>query len=79
MERILRLRKLIKCPISLSFLANKIFIKIDKGYDSFEPNLDKSIISANIAPRIKAELNAMFDIVKVLKLNNKIWTTKERS
>lgn len=73
MERILRLKRLMKCPISLSFLDNKIFIKIDRGHDSFEPNLDKNIISQSIAPRIKAELNAMFDIVKILKLNSKIW------
>ena len=76
MERILRLKRLMKSPISLSFLANKIFIKIDHGYDSFEPDLNKSIISANIAPRIKAELNAMFDIVKILKLNSKIWIVR---
>ena len=73
MDKILALKKLMKCPISLSFFANKIFIKIDRGYDSFEPNLNKSIISQSIAPRIKAELNAMFDIVKILKLNSKIW------
>ena len=62
-----------KCPISLSFLYDRIFIKIDKGYDSFEPDLNKSIVSANIAKRIKTELDAMFNIVKILKLNNKIW------
>ncbi|MDA3056627.1 MULTISPECIES: DUF3137 domain-containing protein [unclassified Campylobacter] len=76
MERILRLKRLMKCPISLSFLDNKIFIKIDRGYDSFEPNLNKSIISQSMAPRIKAELNAMFDIVKILKLNSKIWIVR---
>ncbi|MBQ7270780.1 MAG: DUF3137 domain-containing protein [Campylobacter sp.] len=76
MERILRLKRLMKCPISLSFLDNKIFIKIDRGHDSFEPNLDKNIISQSIAPRIKAELNAMFDIVKILKLNSKIWIVR---
>ena len=77
MEQVIKLQKALKDPVSLSFVDNRIFIKVDRGYDSFEPDLNKSIISANIAPRIKAELNAMFDIVKVLKLNNKIWTTRK--
>ncbi|MBR7046968.1 MAG: DUF3137 domain-containing protein, partial [Campylobacter sp.] len=73
MDRILELKKIMKCPISLSFLYDRIFIKIDKGYDSFEPDLNKSIISTNIARHIKIELDAMFNIVKILKLNNRIW------
>lgn len=76
MDRILELKKIMKCPISLSFLYDRIFIKIDKGYDSFEPDLNKSIISTNIAKHIKIELDAMFNIVKILKLNNRIWTIK---
>lgn len=73
MDRILELKKIMKCPISLSFLYDRIFIKIDKGYDSFEPDLNKSIVSTNIARHIKIELDAMFNIVKILKLNNRIW------
>lgn len=76
MDRILELKKIMKCPISLSFLYDRIFIKIDKGYDSFEPDLNKSIVSTNIARHIKIELDAMFNIVKILKLNNRIWTIK---
>lgn len=76
MDRILELKKIMKCPISLSFLYDRIFIKIDKGYDSFEPDLNKSIVSTNITRHIKIELDAMFNIVKILKLNNRIWTIK---
>ena len=73
MEQLIKLQKMFKDPISVSFVDNRIFIKVDRGYDSFEPDLSQNIVNKNIAPRIKAELNAMFDIVKILKLNSKIW------
>ena len=73
MEQLIKLQKMLKDPLSVSFVDNRIFIKVDRGYDSFEPDLSQNIVNKNIAPRIKAELNAMFDIVKILKLNSKIW------
>ena len=73
MEQLIKLQKMFKDPLSVSFVDNRIFIKVDRGYDSFEPDLNQNIVNKNIAPRIKAELNAMFDIVKILKLNSKIW------
>lgn len=76
MEQLIKLQKMFKDPISVSFVDNRIFIKVDRGYDSFEPDLSQNIVNKNIAPRIKAELNAMFDIVKILKLNSKIWIVR---
>lgn len=76
MEQLIKLQKMLKDPLSVSFVDNRIFIKVDRGYDSFEPDLSQNIVNKNIAPRIKAELNAMFDIVKILKLNSKIWIVR---
>ena len=75
MEKILSLRQLVKSDISLSFKQNKIYIAIARGADSFEPSLDQPILNARIAKDIKADLDAMLQIVKILKLNEKIWTS----
>ncbi|WP_298957058.1 DUF3137 domain-containing protein [uncultured Campylobacter sp.] len=75
MEKILSLKQLVKSDISLSFKQNKIYIAISRGADSFEPSLDQPILNARIAKDIKADLDAMLQIVKILKLNEKIWTS----
>ena len=75
MEKILYLKQLVKSNISLSFKQNKIYIAIARGADSFEPSLDQPILNARIAKNIKADLDAMLQIVKILKLNEKIWTS----
>ena len=75
MEKILSLKQLVKSDISLSFKQNKIYIAIARGADSFEPSLDQPILNARIANDIKADLDAMLQIVKILKLNEKIWTS----
>ena len=75
MEKILSLKQLVKSDISLSFKQNKIYIAIARGADSFEPSLDQPILNARIAKDIKADLDAMLQIVKILKLNEKIWTS----
>ena len=72
MEKILSLKQLVKSNISLSFKQNKIYIAIARGADSFEPSLDQPILNARIAKDIKADLDAMLQIVKILKLNEKI-------
>ena len=75
MEKILSLKQLVKSNISLSFKQNKIYIAIARGADSFEPSLDRPILNARIAKDIKADLDAMLQIVKILKLNEKSWTS----
>ncbi|WP_298787051.1 DUF3137 domain-containing protein [uncultured Campylobacter sp.] len=75
MDKILSLKQLVKSNISLSFKQNKIYIAIARGADSFEPSLDQPILNARIAKDIKADLDAMLQIVKILKLNEKIWTS----
>ena len=54
---------------------SKIYIKIPRGYDSFEPDLSKPIRGDKLASKIQIDLDAMLQIVKILKLNEKIWTS----
>ena len=75
MEKILFLKMLTKSKIALSFRKSKIYIKIPRGYDSFEPDLSKPIRGDKLASKIQIDLDAMLQIVKILKLNEKIWTS----
>ena len=73
MEKILFLKMLTKSYIELSFRKNKIYIKIPRLYDSFEPDLSKPIRGDKLASKIQIDLDAMLQIVKILRLNEKIW------
>ncbi|MCI6641102.1 MULTISPECIES: DUF3137 domain-containing protein [Campylobacter] len=73
MEKILLLKKQMKSDIAISFIGTKIFIRVDREYDSFEPDVDKKVITNNLDKTIKKDLNAFLDIVKILGLNAKIW------
>lgn len=73
MEKILLLKKQMKSDIAISFIGTKIFIRVDREYDSFEPDADKKVITNNLDKTIKKDLNAFLDIVKILGLNAKIW------
>lgn len=73
MEKILLLKKQMKSDIAISFIGTKIFIRVDREYDSFEPDVDKKVITNNLDKTIKKDLNAFLDIVKILGLNTKIW------
>ena len=75
MEKILFLKTLAKSEIALSFRKSKIYIKIPRLYDSFEPDLNRPIRGDRLASKIQIDLDAMLQIVKILKLNEKIWTS----
>ena len=75
MEKILFLKMLTKSKIALSFRKSKIYIKIPREYDSFEPDLNRPICGDKLASKIQADLDAMLQIVKILRLNEKIWTS----
>lgn len=77
MEKILLLKKQMKSDIAISFISTKIFIRVDREYDSFEPDVDKKVITNNLDKTIKKDLNAFLDIVKILGLNTKIWITRK--
>lgn len=53
MEKILLLKKQMKSDIAISFISTKIFIRVDREYDSFEPDVDKKVITNNLDKTIK--------------------------
>lgn len=74
MENILKLRNLFKSPLNLAFLNNKIYIYIEFGKDSFEPDIKKSLVGDDsLILRYKAEILALLNIINELKLNRKIF------
>ncbi|MBQ3675008.1 MAG: DUF3137 domain-containing protein [Campylobacter sp.] len=73
MRQLLNLKKRLKFPISLSFVGDKIYIFTDTGKDSFEPDINKSVLKENPAFAIKLELSQFLAIVKTPNLNRKIW------
>lgn len=70
MESIVKLAKNMRVPIGISFVAERIYIKINRGIDSFEPDIHQSIVSKNLDKRIAADLNSLFNIIRILKLNH---------
>ncbi|WP_172197416.1 DUF3137 domain-containing protein [Campylobacter sp. RM16188] len=70
MESIVKLAKNMRVPIGISFVEDKIYIKINRGIDSFEPDIHQSIVSKNLDKRIAADLNSLFNIIRILKLNH---------
>lgn len=74
MENILKLRNLFKSPLNLAFLNNKIYIYIEFGKDSFEPDIKKSLVGDDsLILRYKAEILALLNIINELNLNRKIF------
>ncbi|MDO5046396.1 DUF3137 domain-containing protein [Campylobacter sp.] len=70
MQAIVKLAKYMRVPIGLSFVEERIYIRIDRGIDSFEPDIHQSIVSKNLDKRIIADLNSLFNIIRILKLNH---------
>ena len=73
MERVLNLQKIFNCEINISFIKTKIYIAINKGFDSFEADINKPIVKQSPAKVILDDLNALLDIVKVLALDKNLW------
>ncbi|MCR8685416.1 DUF3137 domain-containing protein [Campylobacter ureolyticus] len=73
MERVLNLQSVFNCEINISFIKTKIYIAINKGFDSFEADINKPIVKQDPAKVILDDLNALFGIVKVLALDKNLW------
>lgn len=69
MESIIKFAKKMRDPIGISFVEDRIFIRIDRWCDSFEPDIHQSVISKNIAPAIKSDIESILEIVKTLRLD----------
>ena len=72
MRRLLRFRSGAGGPIRLSFSGRNVCIFIRTGRDSFEPSVDRSVLSFDPAASIKHELLFFLSIIKSLKLNENI-------
>ncbi|MSN96245.1 DUF3137 domain-containing protein [Campylobacter sp. FMV-PI01] len=73
MEKIYNLSKRFNNPINVSFIKTKIYISINVGRDSFEPDITKNIKINNPARKIISDLNSILDIVNALNLDNDLW------
>jgi len=73
MEQILSLEAKFNAPIDLVFTQSKIFIAVETWTDGFEPNIDLSLIKSQTLSLYMSQIQDFADIVKELKLNQKIW------
>lgn len=70
MERVLELYNHFKTDINISFLKGTIYIAIETGINSFEPDITKSLITQNPAKNIIKDIEKILKIVEILRINS---------
>jgi len=73
MERILTLNKNSKSTISLSFISSKMYIAFPLSRNYFEAPVFKTLLNPELLNQDVAAINFMYDIVRELDLNTRIW------
>ncbi|RYD73663.1 MAG: DUF3137 domain-containing protein [Sphingobacteriales bacterium] len=73
MERILTLNKNSKNTISLSFINSKMYIAFPLSRNYFEAPVFKTLLNPELLNQDIAAINFMYDIVRELDLNTRIW------
>lgn len=73
MERILRLNSNSKFSISLSFIESRMYIAFPLNRNYFEAPIFKSLLNPELLNEDIATIKFMYDIVKELDLNTRIW------
>ncbi|MBO9676473.1 MAG: DUF3137 domain-containing protein [Sphingobacteriaceae bacterium] len=73
MERILNLNHQAKYNISLSFIESRMYIAFPLHRNYFEAPVFKSLLSPEIVNQDISTIKFMYDIVKELDLNTRIW------
>lgn len=76
MERVLELYNHFKTDISISFLKGIIYIAIETGINSFEPDITKSLITQNPAKNIIKDIEKILKIVEILRINSENYNSK---
>lgn len=76
MERLLGLKRETKSDIFVSFHGEKIMLAVDYKKDLFEPNLFRSLLSAEQALEYIKTLKSSIGVVEALKLNEKLWSKR---
>jgi len=74
MERILRLNHNSKYSISLSFIQSRIYIGFPLDRNYFEAPIFKSLLNPDLLNEDISTIKFMYDIVKELDLNTRIWS-----
>ncbi|MFC4211706.1 DUF3137 domain-containing protein [Pedobacter lithocola] len=73
MERILRLNQNAQNTISLSFIHSRMYIAFPLDRNYFEAPIFKTLLNPELLNQDIAAINFMYDIVKELDLNTRIW------
>lgn len=74
MERLCELNKRCNHTISVSFIRSSIFIAFPLNKDYFEPPIHKSLLNNDFLTEDIAVIRFMYDIIRELDLNTRIWT-----
>lgn len=73
MERILTLNRNTKSTVSLSFIDSKMYIAFPLSRNYFEAPVFKTLLNPDLLNQDIAVINFMYDIIKELDLNTRIW------
>ncbi|TDG37468.1 DUF3137 domain-containing protein [Pedobacter changchengzhani] len=73
MERILTLNKQSKLNISLSFINSKLYIAFPLDRNCFEAPIFSTLLNPNLINEDINTIKFMFDVIKELDLNTRIW------
>ena len=73
MEKILKIKRLKKTPIYISFVNNHIFIAISSK-DNFEPTIFKSLFDIEVFKEYFLTLKLSIGLVEELNLNKRLWS-----
>lgn len=73
MERILQLNQKSKYSINLSFIKSRMYIGFPLDRNYFEAPIFKSLLNPNLLDEDINAIKFMYDIVKELDLNTRIW------
>lgn len=76
MERVLELYNHFKTDINISFLKGTVYIAIETGINSFEPDITKSLITQNPVKNIIKDIEKILKIVEILRINNENHNSK---
>ena len=74
MERILDLNSRSAYTVSLSFIDSRTYIAFPLDHNYFEAPVFKSLLRPNLLENDMAILDFMYDIIRELDLNTRIWT-----
>lgn len=75
MQQFRYLERRFNCPMNVVLIADKIYMAIDMGKDSFEPDMSQMLVGKSKAiAGYENEIKSFISIVRDLNLNRKIWS-----